>query len=335
MRRLTVFIPGLFGSGISYPDDFPNAPALNWFLSKGSYQSVKRNSFSYSLCQLFGLLQEDQHDLPIASISRLIDSNQYPDGIWLRADPVHINADGNRLTLTDSTEFTLTQHDALEFAAEINNLLKPYNLELEVPCPTRWYLRFNEDFKLKTTPIDSVVGQDIFPYMPRADDRINLVQLINDIQMTLHNLPINVKREQEKKIPINSVWFWGYGELPNILERNWSFVFSDESLAEGLSMLSATPFSKLPKEFNDISNKKSDYINLIVINEFNKFRHYYEFDEWVEMLMCYEMNWFSPLHEALKTKDIDELKIETDINSITINQSSKYKFWKRKKIFIS
>jgi hypothetical protein len=310
-------------------------PALNWFLSKGTHQSIKGNSFSYSLCQLFGLLQEDQYDLPIASISRLIDSNQYPDGIWLRADPVHISANGNRLTLTDSTEFTLTQHDALEFAAEINNLLKPYNLELEVPCPTRWYLRFNEDFKLKTTPIDSVVGQDIFPYMPRADDRINLIQLINDIQMTLHNLPINVKREQEKKIPINSVWFWGYGELPNILERNWSFVFSDESLAEGLSMLSATPFSKLPKEFNDISNKKSNYINLIVINEFNKFRHYYEFDEWVEMLMCYEMNWFSPLHEALKIKEIDELKIETDINSITVNQSSKYEFWKRRKRFIS
>ena len=81
MRRLTVFIPGLFGSGISYPDDFPNVPALNWFLSKGTYQSVKRNSFSYSLCQLFGLLQEDQYDLPIASISRLIDINQYPDGI--------------------------------------------------------------------------------------------------------------------------------------------------------------------------------------------------------------------------------------------------------------
>ena len=100
-------------------------------------------------------------------------------------------------------------------------------------------------------------------------------------------------------------------------------------------MLSATPFSNLPKKFNDISNRKSDYINLVVINEFNKFRHYYEFDEWVEMLMCYEMNWFSPLYEALKIEDIDELKIETDINSITVNQSSKYKFWKRKKIFIS
>ena len=147
-------------------------------------------------------------------------------------------------------------------------------------------------------------------------------------------MPINIKREEEKKIPINSVWFWGYGKLPDILKRNWSFVFSDEILAEGLAMLSATPFSKLPKWCDDINNK-SDYLNLIVVSDFVKFRYCYEFDEWVEMLMCYEINWFTPLFEALKRKEIDEIKIETDINSLTINQNTKFNFFKRKKRFIS
>lgn len=334
MRSLTIFIPGLFGAGNAYPDDFPNVPALHWFTNKSRYYSVTRNSFSYSLCELFGLKGNNQNDQPIASLSRLIDSNQLSDGAWLRVDPAHISPDGNRLKLTDSTQFKITQHDALELAAEINNLLKPYDLELEVPCPTRWYLRIKEDLNLKTTPIDSVVGQDILPFMPKIDDKINLVQLINDIQMTLHALPINIKREEEKKIPINSVWFWGYGKLPDILERNWSFVFSDEILAEGLAMLSATPFSKLPKGFDDINNK-SDYLNLIVVSDFVKFRYCYEFDEWVEMLMCYEINWFTPLFEALKRKEIDEIKIETDINSLTINQNTKFNFFKRKKRFIS
>ena len=335
MRSLTFFIPGLFGSGNAYPDDFPNAPALHWFVNKGRYQSVKRSSFSYSLCELFGLLKDDELDQPIASISRLIDGTQYPDGFWLRVDPVHVSADGNRLKLTNSSQFVLTQHDALEFASEINNLLKPYHLEIEVPCPTRWYLKLNEDLNLKTKPIDSVIGQDILPFMPVGNDKINLDQLINDIQMTLHDLPLNLNRQEEKKLPINSIWLWGYGELPDILNRNWSFVFSDEILAEGLSMLSATPFSKLPQGFNDISTKKSDYINLVVISDFDKFRYYYEFNEWVEMLMHYEINWFTPAFEALKRKDIDEIKIETDINSITINQNTKYNFWKIKKRFIS
>ena len=335
MRSLTFFIPGLFGSGNAYPDDFPNAPGLHWFVNKGRYQAVKRNSFSHSLCELFGLSGNDDHDQPIAAITRLVDSNQYPDGIWLRVDPVHVNADGNRLKLTDSSQFTLTQHDALAFAAEINSLLKPYNLELEVPCSTRWYLKFNDDYHLKTKPIDSVIGQNILPFMPSGDDKINFVQLMNDIQMILHDFPINTNREEEKKLPINSVWLWGYGKLPDILDRNWSFVFGDEILAEGLSMLSATPFSKLPQKLDDIHSKQSNYINLIVISDFDKFRYYYEFDEWVEILMNYEINWFTPLYEAIKRNDLDEVRIETDINSITINKNTKYNFWKRKKRFIT
>ncbi len=335
MRRLTFFIPGLFGSGNAYPEDFPNAPALHWFVHKGRYRSVKRNSFSNSLCELFGLSENDEYDQPIASISRLIDSNQHPGGIWLRVDPVHVRADGNHLKLVDSSQFTLTQHDALELGAEINNLLEPYSLELEIPCPTRWYLKFDNDYHLKTKPIDSVIGQNILPFMPVGDNTINFDQLMNDIQMTLYNLPINIKREEEKKLPINSVWLWGYGELPDILNRNWSTVFSNEILSEGLSILSATPFCNLPQGFNDIKDKKSEYINLVVVNDFDKFRYYYEFNEWVEMLMHYEINWFTPIFEALKTKEIDEINIETDINSICINQNTKYNFWKRKKRFIS
>ena len=285
MRSLTFFIPGLFGSGNAYPEDFPNAPALHWFVHKGGYRSIKRNSFSNTLCELFGLLENEENDQPVASISRLIDSNQYPDGIWLRVDPIHVRADGNRLKLVDNSQFTLTQHDALELAGEINNLLKPYNLELEIPCPTRWYLKLNEDCHLKTKPIDSVIGENILSSMPTGDDKINFGQLMNDIQMTLHDLPINISRVEEKKLSINSVWLWGYGKLPDILNRNWSFVYSNEILSEGLSMLSATPFSKLPQGFNDIKDKESEYINLIVVSDFDKFRHYYDFDEWVEMLM--------------------------------------------------
>ena len=114
MRSLTIFIPGLFGSGIAFPDDLPNAPALNWFLKKGFTKLRKLNSFSYALCDLFGLKQNGLNDLPIASISRLIDSDQYPDGVWVRVDPVHVSTNGNRLKLLDSSQFNITQHDALE-----------------------------------------------------------------------------------------------------------------------------------------------------------------------------------------------------------------------------
>lgn len=331
MRNLTVFIPGLFGPDIQiHPDDYPDLPALNWLLSKATHQTLNPVSPSYRLCELFGLSVSDS-DFPIAAISRLSDDNQHPEGIWLRADPVHVQADRDGLILIDNNRFVLSQRDALALAADINLLLKPYELELEVPTPYRWYLRMKDDLELKTTPLDAIVGKDILPYMPSGDDRINLIQLMNDIQMTLHNSDVNKKREQEKALPINSVWFWGYGELPKIINRHWSFITSDEMLAKGLSMVAATPFFDLPENYNEINSSDSSYNGLIVINAFQKFSYYHDLEGWLEALIHYEENWFLPLLNAFKRKEFDELIIKTESSSINLDKTCRYKLWKKRK----
>ena len=331
MRSLTVFIPGLFGPDIAtHPDDLPSLPALNWFLSKANYKKSQKKSPSYELCELFGLSSE-QGDHPVAAISRLSDDNQHPEGLWLRADPVHVSADRDGLILMDSNQFNLNQRDALALAADINLLLEPYDISLEVPDPYRWYLRIKEDYKLRTVPVDSIVGKDILPYMPTAEEGFNIIQLMNDIQMTLHNSDVNKLREQEKKLPINSVWFWGYGELPKIIQRYWSFVRSDEILAQGLAMVAATPFEELPSSYNVINTNETDYNGLIVINSFQKYSYYHDLEGWLDALLSVETNWFEPLSKALKTKQLDQLVIKTDINSFIINKSSKYKIWKKQK----
>lgn len=332
MRNLTLYIPGLFGPDIAlHPDDLPSLPALNWFLSRGVCQNVQQLSASYTLCDLFGLSADKSGDYPVAAISRLTDDNQHPEGLWLRADPVHVSADRDGLILIDNNRFTLTQSDALALAADINLLFEPYGITIEVPVATRWYLRVNEKYEIKTVPVDSIIGKDILPFMPTGDDRINVIQLMNDIQMTLHNADVNKRREEEKQLPINSVWFWGYGELPKIINRNWSFVVSDEILAKGLSMVAATPFQDLPDSYNDLADKGSSYNGLIVLNSFQKFSYYHDLEGWLEALLSVEENWFVPLLAALKSKQLDQLTIRTELNEIKLDKTDRYKFWKKKK----
>ncbi len=334
MRSLTVFIPGLFGPDIAiHSDDLPSLPALNWFLSRGVCQNIQQVSASYTLCDLFGLPANKSGDYPIAAISRLSDDNQHPEGLWLRADPVHVSADRDGLILIDNNRFALTQSDALALAADINLLFEPYGITIEVPVETRWYLRVSENYEIKTVPVDSIVGKDILPFMPTGDDRINVIQLMNDIQMTLHNSDVNKRREEEKQLPINSVWFWGYGELPKIIDRHWSFVYGDEMLAKGLAMVAATPFEVLPDSYENIENKGSSYNGLIVINAFQKFSYYHDLEGWLEALMNAESNWFMPIWNALNSRQLDEFIIRTDMNSIFLDKKSRFKFWKKLKSF--
>ena len=41
-----------------------------------------------------------------------------------------------------------------------------------------------------------------------------LLDLTNSAQMLLNNHPVNNKRVAEKKLPANSIWFWGHGRKP-------------------------------------------------------------------------------------------------------------------------
>jgi len=102
-------------------------------------------------------------------------------------------------------------------------------------------------------------------------------------------------------------------------------------LAKGLSMVAATPFDKLPENYNDIKKTEPNYNGLIIINAFQKFSHYHDLEGWLEALLHYESNWFAPLLNVLKGKGLDQLHIRTELTSIILDKGSRYKIWKKQK----
>ena len=304
-------------------------------LSRANQQSIKISPPSYQLCELFGLGKTADADYPVAAISRLSDDNQPPAGFWLRADPVHISADRDGLILLDATRFRLSQHDALALAAGVNQVLEPRGMQLEVPVPYRWYIKLAEPQHLITTPIDMVVGKDILPFMPTGDDRIAWIQLLNEIQMTLHAAEINQQREQERQLPINSLWFWGTGVLPSRIDRNWSWVISDGMLARGLAMVAATPFQELPDYFPELPDIETGFNGLIAFQRLQRFNYYHDLEGWFEALQELDENWLQPLRTELNKKHLDQVTIRTDSMLFTLNSKARYRFWKRKQNLLS
>ena len=39
-------------------------------------------------------------------------------------------------------------------------------------------------------------------------------RLSNEVQMLLHDHPVNLRRQQAGQVPVNALWFWGGGALP-------------------------------------------------------------------------------------------------------------------------
>ena len=331
MQNLTLFIPGLF---LSQKDiaavDTPDTPALQKLLSCARRELLKPFTFVDMLAGLFNIEKPAGRDFPAAAVTRLVDDDQAVDGFWMRADPVHLVADQARLVLMDDSAFTLNQHDALVLAADIREIFREQGLTLEAPTMYRWYLKLAKQPSLVTTPIHEVTGKDINRYMPAGDDSPFWIRLMNEVQMVLHDSAINRSREANHEYAVNSVWFWGAGQLPPSPVCSWSRLFTDEDTSRGLAKLAGIECSELPDMLEEVIERSSAGDHVLVVLSFGmRHRQYQDINGWQDFITYLEQFWFSGLEKRIRAGAVKQLTVLTEYQQFDLDKMSFLKFWRR------
>lgn len=329
MRRLSLFIPGLFSHPVPSTETFtPQTPRLDRLLRFGKSDDVLSDSFVSTLFQLFGLNVPKQN-LPVAAVTRLIDEPHDTKGLWMRADPVHLRAEREAVILFDNTMFKLSKHDALILAAEAQQVFAEHGISLEVPTSDRWYLKLTSLPTISATPIHEVVSKDIHMHLPGGEDKTRWNQLMNELQMTMHHCELNRRREQRGELPINGLWLWGAGELPITPMHVWSNVFADDITTRALSKLTDSPCQKLPDAVGSLIMESTPEDNLLVVIASGlQYRQYYNFEGWNSFIAYLEEKWFADIEDLFAQKELAELQLFSDTRRYTITKNSFMKFWR-------
>lgn len=232
---LTLLIDSLEPSGGTWPS-LPSLPALQQLLSKGERSTLEGDYYSL-LCGLFGL-SGTADTLPLAPLSALGDGLDSGDGWWLRADPVHLVADRDQLYLSAYQALNISQGEAEALAAELNRTYEEDGWRFHVPHPARWYLKLPAPLTMQTIPTAMAMGSPVGKVLPRGEDAMSWQRVMTEIQMLFHSAPVNLQRETEGKLAINSLWFWGGGALPDPGKKvRWQCVVGDAPLLQGLVRL--------------------------------------------------------------------------------------------------
>lgn len=253
---ITLFIPGLFQQlSEREAPDCPSLPTLERLLARSNHSRLDGEGKDRCLAQLFGITGNNTatEPVPAAALSWLADSNPStaPDAhhsqhCWLRADPVHLRPDRDRLLLFDASQLHITTAEMQALAATLGEFFAEDSITLHTPQPDRWYLQIPHTPALQTSPLEQVSGRDILPYMPAGNDGGRWRQRLNEVQMLLFQHPVNEQREQRGQPTINSLWFWGNGQLPAAPSTHYTRVYSDDPITQGLAILSRTPFEQRP-----------------------------------------------------------------------------------------
>lgn len=70
-------------------------------------------------------------------------------------------------------------------------------------------------------------------FLPAGDDANTHRRLSSEIEMTLHDHPVNVERQQEGLQPVNALWVWGGGYAPEEETEPHPPLYSDDPLLRG------------------------------------------------------------------------------------------------------
>jgi len=219
-------------------------PGLERLLAHSQDSAWAQTVPELALAELFGWTEPAA--APLAALSYQGDFGQPPAGAVLRADPVHLRAGAQDILQYDAGRLAITASEAEALLASLDALVRDDDLRFEMATPQRWYLHL-PPCAVHTTPLSQSLGCALAPLMPRGAQGPWLRTLLTELQMLLHQHPVNQRREAQGHEPINGLWLWGEGKARAVEPRaHWTGVYGDEALLGGLVQTTQGRLMPLP-----------------------------------------------------------------------------------------
>jgi hypothetical protein len=180
--------------------------------------------------------------VPVAALTRSLDSADAAGTLWLRADPAWVAADAVTLRLLACGNMDLSSADSEQLARSLKPLFGDAGFLLEATTPSRWYLRCPAGATLPMfSPPQAALGDDVARHLPEGEAGRRWQHLLNEAQVILHNHPLNAERVRRGLPPVNSLWFWGAGVLPDWVRTTASTIVSGDEMVHALARLARIP----------------------------------------------------------------------------------------------
>ncbi len=330
-RNLHLLTPGLVAELTASEAEgvrLPQLPAAERMLARGARSSTPCKDLREQLFDGFAVTGA----AGVAALTHLADGGRPGDGYWLRADPVHLRADQDRLILFAGETLQLRLDEAQALCASLDAHFQDRQWHFEAPHAQRWYLQPAYVPALGTVAIEHVMGRDIHLHMPSGNDGGKWRAALNEVQMLLHDHPVNVAREARGRLPVNSVWFWGGGSLPKDARSNWRSIASDEPLARGLALCAGgTPMSA-PEDFARWEAMAVAGDHLLVLTSLQQRHAEGELPSWSDAVAALERNWLAPALQALGRGTVQRIQWWPGGRSrYVLDRKATWRFWRRSK----
>lgn len=278
-------------------------PALQKIIGHSRFKA-QTDDYHSMLLQQFG--QQTGSDLPLAAL-------RFPGETALCADLCYLHADRDCLRLFHR-DITLSDDEALQLQHSLRPLLDEFNGEWLTFSARHWGLKLPALPEMQWQAIDALEGQSVNEKLPVGSEQNHWRRLLNEIQMSLFEHPVNQRREAEGLLPVNAVWFSGAAALN--LNNHWQIVAGDDDLLQPLAKQANIDWQADVSTL--LANKITDAA-LGVLPVFDPSA------DWQQQLQSLEAQIFQPVWQRLRRWQLNQF--ELCVPGYGVYQLSRWRSW--------
>ncbi|WP_027014685.1 phosphoglycerate mutase [Comamonas composti] len=128
--------------------------------------------------------------------------------------PCHWHIGADQVRQGDPAGLEISEEESRQLLALLSPWFVDDGITLEYLEPQLWLARGALFEGLATASMDRVIGRDVRPWLPTAEQSRSLQRLQSEVQMLLYTHVFNDARAAQGLAPVNAIWIHGAGSLP-------------------------------------------------------------------------------------------------------------------------
>ena len=296
-------------------------PAAEWLAARGERHTTPLPSWRQWLLEGAGVDSDVLDRLPPGPCVYAARNGRVPHGTWACARPVHLLTALDHLQLSPEP-LVLDTEETAALVADINQHFDGTGFEVHAANPGEWLLECTGLVDCVTIEPAQAAGHNLRDLMPAGPDGARVRSLMNELQMLLHEHPVNVKRAVRGVPDVNSLWLWGFGTATQPAGRQLPPLFTDDSWLAGLWRAHGAA-SRTVEEF-DVASEDGAAMTLL---------------GWAlpsgpgvpERLATAEAKCFAPARDALTDGRVDRVEMLLGDRAIDAGRNARLLVWRRER----
>lgn len=334
--NLTLIIPGIFESLAKGERKINGLKSLETLLVRSDKEKYPADSLYQCMLDLFDIDPSGPAYLPVAALSRFSDTGKRDPGIWMHIDPLYLEADKDRLISRGNSILDISNDEATVLIDLLNQTYVKEGWYFESCHANRWYVQIRQQPESEFSAPTDVLGRNIETFLPKGNDQMDWHRFINEVQMLFHSSTVNQQRMENGVYPINSIWCWGAGPLPEQVSTGLDRVYANVPFVKGLAMLSGCEHHSLPENahavIKSLARSEKDTDCLVVMEPTEEDILSLDFEHYKDKLNMLEHEWFQPLVQGMEKGYLSSLSLLA-CNGLkyALKKNNLRRFWRRRK----